>query len=182
MGNNHLYFGIDIDKIKSIYTSQENASWCWAASIQVVLKYYGVDVSQKDIVSKIFSRYDNNKIDMSLDNATITDLLNNKIKELDICATINSFANSKNKILCELHQNRPVLLSYLLNENIAHIVVVFGMVCNNNEIIQINFLDPDDEKKEKFGICKFVGQNEVDNFFNPNFFNAFWTIKIKELN
>lgn len=40
-----------------IYAEQEYTQWCWAASIQMVLRHYGVNVSQKRIVRRSFGSY-----------------------------------------------------------------------------------------------------------------------------
>ena len=36
------------------YDPQEKAFWCWAASISMIMKWYGYDVSQPDIVKQTF--------------------------------------------------------------------------------------------------------------------------------
>jgi len=33
---------------------QRQTNWCWAASIQMVLNFHGVDVTQEEIVQRIF--------------------------------------------------------------------------------------------------------------------------------
>src|SRR6266513_2976234 len=35
-------------------SSQKNTNWCWAASLQMVFNYYGVNISQEDIVARSY--------------------------------------------------------------------------------------------------------------------------------
>lgn len=44
--------GVDIAGIATVDQRCEN--WCWAACIQNVFAYYGYDVAQEDVVSKVF--------------------------------------------------------------------------------------------------------------------------------
>jgi len=38
----------------SIAATQQNSQWCWAACVQMVLKHYRFEISQKDIVRQVF--------------------------------------------------------------------------------------------------------------------------------
>jgi hypothetical protein len=42
------------DKLAHIYASQEMSEWCWAASISMLLGYYGHSISQQRIVQSIY--------------------------------------------------------------------------------------------------------------------------------
>ena len=49
-----VYAGIPRQRFDYTYSSQRNSEWCWAAAIQMVLNYYGVRISQEDIVARSF--------------------------------------------------------------------------------------------------------------------------------
>jgi hypothetical protein len=48
------YVGIPSSSFNNVYAEQENSQWCWAACIQMILNYYGVNVSQYDIVQRTY--------------------------------------------------------------------------------------------------------------------------------
>lgn len=47
------YVGPPKEAVDKIATAQEESMWCWAASIQTVLHYYNVTISQEQIVARI---------------------------------------------------------------------------------------------------------------------------------
>ena len=46
--------GIPDSRLDTIFSNQQQNQWCWAASIQLILKHHGVDVSQRSIVQRAF--------------------------------------------------------------------------------------------------------------------------------
>lgn len=53
--NDGLYWAaIETSFFKPYVASQRSNNWCWAACTQMVLNYQGVDVSQEEIVERVF--------------------------------------------------------------------------------------------------------------------------------
>src|ERR1017187_5395782 len=72
-----IYVGIPDNCINDIAKRQERCDWCWAACIQMILKYKELIITQECIVSQKFElhRPGNNL----LDDCQITELLNDLV-------------------------------------------------------------------------------------------------------
>ncbi|NVK20608.1 MAG: C39 family peptidase [Methylocystaceae bacterium] len=51
--------GLRLPEISKAYQNQKMSQWCWAASIQMVFRYYGYHVSQPDIVRETYGHVGN---------------------------------------------------------------------------------------------------------------------------
>src|SRR5579872_4056574 len=49
-----VYVGIKSDTFSYFASSQHNTNWCWAASIQMIFNYYGIDITQEQIVARSY--------------------------------------------------------------------------------------------------------------------------------
>lgn len=54
LGPNLFVAGVPSDQFQFFAARQRKSNWCWAASIQMVLNYHGLFVSQEEIVQRIF--------------------------------------------------------------------------------------------------------------------------------
>lgn len=126
------YIGIPSVQMNYIAAAQRNSQWCWAAAIQMVLNYYGVNILQEHIVARTYGtdpygrlpdwagRLDaisNNLNNWSIDNAGQTYM---------VLSTLNWGAPSPTVLFQELQQGRPVIVSYLSSPTTAHAVVISG--------------------------------------------------------
>ena len=57
------YIGIDIVRMNFVAARQLNSQWCWAACIKMVLNYYGVSITQKQIVARTYKANEFGAID-----------------------------------------------------------------------------------------------------------------------
>jgi len=48
------YVGIPSNSMNYYAAGQNNSQWCWAASIQMVLNGYGVNINQEQIVARTY--------------------------------------------------------------------------------------------------------------------------------
>ena len=48
------YIGIPSVQMNYMAAAQRNSQWCWAAAIQMVLNYYGVNILQEQIVARTY--------------------------------------------------------------------------------------------------------------------------------
>ncbi|MBI3258468.1 MAG: hypothetical protein HYZ54_03155 [Ignavibacteriae bacterium] len=57
-----MYIGISSDILNRQYATQRQGMWCWAASIQTILRYYGIAISQDVIGPLAFkTKYDGSR-------------------------------------------------------------------------------------------------------------------------
>ncbi|HEY0896638.1 MAG TPA: papain-like cysteine protease family protein, partial [Sphingobacteriaceae bacterium] len=57
VGQEPVYVGITARQFNYFASTQRNTEWCWAASIQMLFNYYGVDISQEQIVARSFPKH-----------------------------------------------------------------------------------------------------------------------------
>jgi ABC-type bacteriocin/lantibiotic exporter with double-glycine peptidase domain len=58
-GSNTYVAAILTEKFQPSYITQKENNWCWAACIQMVLHYQGINVSQSTIVANVFGSAQN---------------------------------------------------------------------------------------------------------------------------
>jgi hypothetical protein len=122
--------GIRSSIMNFFVANQDNSNWCWAASIQMVLNYYGVSITQPEIVARTYGLNPNG----SLPNWTgsfsaITANLNNwnidnTGKPYAVTASLNWGAPTPAVLLKELSQGHPVIVGYKSGSNSGHAVVI----------------------------------------------------------
>ncbi|MBP9104542.1 MAG: C39 family peptidase [Chitinophagaceae bacterium] len=124
------YVGIKTENFNYYASSQRNSNWCWAASIQMILNYYGVNITQEQIVEKSYGKSTNG----NLPNWTgsfnvITSNLNklsadNDGEKYKVAATISYGAPTPAYLIQELSAQHPVLIGYQTSATSGHAVVV----------------------------------------------------------
>jgi peptidase C39-like protein len=126
------YVGIPSARMNYVAAAQHNSQWCWAATIQMVLNYYGVTISQEQIVARTYGtdlygylpnwpgRFD--AISTSLNSRSVDDAGRTYV----VLSTLNWGAPTPTVLVQELSQGRPVIVSYSSGPNSAHAVVITG--------------------------------------------------------
>lgn len=123
------YVGIETEKIDEVMTAQDNTYWCWAASVQIILNYYDVDITQEDIVQKLFGRNETEDLpDTPADMKTIHKTLNYVGKDnsgavYKVESKLGKGTPTASILIEQLAKKRPVLVGYLTPSG-GHIVVV----------------------------------------------------------
>ena len=126
------YVGIPRQGMEYVASDQRNSQWCWAASIQMVLNYYGVSISQEQIVARTYGvdpagRLPNwggnfQNITANLNNWNI----DNAGRPYVVSARLGRGAPTPAVLLQELSNRRPVIVAYATGPNSGHAVVVTG--------------------------------------------------------
>lgn len=133
-------------------TYQKNSQWCWAASIKMVFNYYGINISQEQIVSRTYGtdNYGNlpnwpgsmQAIHRNLNNWSI----DNTGKRYVVQASIGMGAPKATYLVNELASAHPVIVGYKTGTNSGHAVVITAVSYTksyNGPIIQtITVRDP----------------------------------------
>ena len=122
--------GIPTNQMNYFAAGQEKSQWCWAASIEMVLNYYGVDIAQKQIVARTYGRDPFGQLpNWTGSIQTIHRNLNNWGIDnfgypYTVMAQMGNGAPSPTVLINELSNGRPVIIGYRTGPNSGHAVVV----------------------------------------------------------
>jgi hypothetical protein len=122
--------GIDSQYMNHFVHAQKRDQLCWAASIQTILKFYGIFVSQEDIVIRTFGIQPDGFIpNWGANYQQIHYHLNNwdyKIgnQEFQLRASFGEGAPNIRWLIQELIEQRPILIGYHVNPGVGHAVVI----------------------------------------------------------
>ncbi len=126
------YAGIASNQLNYIASSQENSQWCWAASIQMVFRYYGIGITQSQIVSRTYGTdHWGNLPDWPASLQTIHNNLNNWSIDnnghyYEVSAEMGTGMPSPAFLVEELSNGNPVILGYNTGQG-GHAVVITAL-------------------------------------------------------
>jgi Peptidase_C39 like family len=179
------YVGIPSQNFDYVAAPQKGSQWCWAASLQMIFNYYGVAVTQEQIVDWTYGAdpYSGYLPDWPASLQTITDNLNhqhvdNNNRSYTVQASVTLGVPSTNYLVQELSQHRPVLVSYVTSPESAHAVVLTGCsyqpTINGPLVETLIVRDP--------GNCNVYevnpGRREYTGISLANLIDAHWYIRI----
>jgi hypothetical protein len=181
------YIGIDGYKMDDIMVAQNNSFWCWAASIQMVLKYYDLHVPQDSIVKNVYGLDENDELPdygatMEVMNKTLntTDIDTNGV-HYSIEATMGKGAPVPAVLIRELSNKNPVIIGYDTGEG-GHAVVVtavsFVNTANGPKITSIVVRDPMPDAAFDMN----NGRIEYPGRYLAQRIHAYWIIDIAKYN
>lgn len=125
-----VYVGITAEKFNYFASTQRNSEWCWAASIQMMFNYYGIDISQEQIVARSFNMDPKGKLpNVTGDLKVITENLNNwsidnEGKAYQVNAKLHYGPPTPAYLVKELANERPVMIGYQTGPNTGHAVLI----------------------------------------------------------
>jgi len=160
------------------FAEQENTNWCWAASIQNILKYYGIEKPQYQLAANLIGQVENwftpnhtatiEQISGILNTLFILDF-NDKYKVTSIC-------HSKvhdNIIITEIENNRPIL--YVINKSgSGHALVVIGADYYKEQMNKII------DKLYLFDPWPGRGHKNYSILELKSYTSCYWTLKIEK--
>jgi hypothetical protein len=124
------YIGIPRGNFEFVAAAQQSSQWCWAASIQMVLNYYGVSIGQPQIVARTYGVSPNGQlpnwagsfeaITANLSNWSI----DNSGVPYVVQTSVGMGAPPPTLLLQELQAQRPVIAAYRSGPNSGHAVVI----------------------------------------------------------
>lgn len=115
------------DNLAKVSTRAQNwTQWCWAASMEMIFRYYGFNLSQENIVQGAWGTL----IDMPADPQTIVNGLNlmwidNDGRSFKSTAFGLNY-NDPDTAINELHNNHPLIIGYNTGTS-GHAVVLHSM-------------------------------------------------------
>jgi hypothetical protein len=125
-----VYVGIGSDTFSYFASPQHNSNWCWAASIQMIFNYYGIAITQEQIVARSYGVSSSGLLpDWTGSLDVITANLNNWSvdnggKQYTVRAYCYPGPPTPTYLIQELYLKRPVLIGYQSGPNSGHIVVI----------------------------------------------------------
>jgi hypothetical protein len=126
------YVGIPSEKMNAVAAAQTKSQWCWAASIQMALNFYGVDVTQEEIVERTYGVDPSGDLpDWGENFDGITANLNNwsidnSGRRYRVTARFESGAPDPEDLYRELRQGQPVMVAFRSGPNMGHAVLITG--------------------------------------------------------
>ncbi|MDQ6828393.1 MAG: C39 family peptidase [Gemmatimonadota bacterium] len=182
------YTGILRQNFEFAYSSQHNSQWCWAASIQMVLAFYGLHVSQEEIVKRSYGTSAQGELpNRPGSGEVITANLNNwSVDEAGgggryhVTAQVGRGAPPPALLLQEVSQQHPVILAYMSGPNSGHAVVATAASYTPSEqgpIVQSIIVRdpwPSEENKATNGRVEHPGADLARNIAN------YWIIRVEK--
>jgi len=137
------YLGIPRDVFDFVAAAQEQDMWCWAASIQMLLNYYGISIHQRDIVSRVFGFPANEPGTDAEINASLNGWgVQTSGRRFVVRSSIVNGVPQPSVLYQELSSRRPVLLAFNPGCSVGHAVVVTGVSLLNGVITSLIYRDP----------------------------------------
>ena len=180
------YVGIPTDDFSPFMTAQDNTYWCWAASAQIVLNYYDIAISQKEIVQRILG-YDS---EGELPNQGVTletihhclnyigeDTLGQQYK---VHASMGKGAPIPAKLIEQLSQQKPVIVGYGTPDG-GHVVVVTAVkyVLTESGPKILGFVVRDPMPDQTYSMNN--GKIEYPGKYFARRINAYWFVDVEKL-
>jgi len=141
---------VNLSDIDFIFAEQANTKWCWAASIQNILKYHRIEKPQNQIVANTLGQIENwFSPNQGVTNEQLAGILNTlNILNFNDNYNVIPFYYTKiqdNIIINEIKNNRPILYVFK-NIGSEHAVVIVGAeyhIEQSDTIIdKLYFFDP----------------------------------------
>ncbi len=180
-----IYVGIPSERFNYFVSSQRNSNWCWAASLQMIFNYYGVTISQEQIVGRSYGVDPNGilpnwtgsfeVITMNLNNWSV----DNFGRYYAVQSSLFWGAPTPLFLIQELSAQKPVLIGYKSGPSSGHAVVVTALsyipTPNGPSIQTIIVRDPwpSQQNIQNMGRVEYPGLNFA------NLIQAHWYVRIQ---
>jgi hypothetical protein len=140
---NRRYLGIPTQTFDFVAATQKQEMWCWAASIEMLLRYYGVHQTQEQIVTRVYGQPFNEPgtdeaISASLNGWGVTQEGRRYVVE----SRVISGTPAPHAIFRELSNGRPMLLTFSPGLSVGHAVVLTGASAMHRQIVSLVYRDP----------------------------------------
>jgi hypothetical protein len=177
-----FYCGIPNSKMGYCAAVQEKPQWCWAASIQMVMNYYGVDIDQQQIVKRTYGTTNGELPDWAASIEIIHKNLNytgidKKGNRYIVNAKVGLDVPDPVLLINELSQKRPVVIAYKSNLG-GHVVLITAVSYYESSrgpmIRTIVVRDPLPEVNNQFE----NGRIEYEASTLAKFIQAYWLVRV----
>jgi hypothetical protein len=118
------YVGIPKGQFNFIAPMQQQSEWSWAAGVQMVLNYYGIQVSQREILSRIISVTDSDDAITASLNGQAFDK-EGRTRSLTCVSKLGMVSPAI--LINELSHNRPILVLFGDSDTSRAIVITAAL-------------------------------------------------------
>lgn len=125
-----IFVGIPSEKFESSIAYQEQSNWCWAACIEMIFGYHGLELTQEDIVRRSYGIPPGGKLpDVVGKFEVITRNLNewnidSRGAAYQVRSEENWGAPEPEDLIAELKAGHPVMVGYRTGPNSGHAVLI----------------------------------------------------------
>ena len=175
--------GIPTSQMDYFAARQLGDQWCWAASIKMVLNYYGAAITQNQIVGRTYKTDEFGRLpNWPATYKTIHENLNNwsydnNGNKYSVTATIGFGVPNHIWLINEINSQRPVIIAYKTGHATGHAVVITGLSfifkTNTPTVTQIVVRDPWQSPEN----IASKGRKSYGGLFAKNI-DAFWSIRV----
>lgn len=124
----YYYAGIPSSQFESLAApdtsgKQRQGNWCWAASIQMILNFHGVDVTQEEIVSRVFG----DLIDAPASPDTVLSALSGWAVDSSgqsVLVSASPYVSEVSEIVYDLAYQQPMVIGLITEDGIGHACVL----------------------------------------------------------
>lgn len=179
------FVGIPKEKFDYVAASQHNGNWCWAATIQMVMNYYHIPMTQEEIVERTFGTNRYGELpDLPASHRLMTENLNTTLEDQNgklknVTAELHFGSPDAAYLIEKLKQQRPILISYNTGEDTEHAVIITGISYVQTrtgpeiETIYIRDPAPSEEKVQNLGRVEYDGEKF------QNLITAYWEVDVQ---
>jgi len=138
------YVGPPKEAVDKIAATQEESMWCWAASIQTVLRYYGVTIRQEQIVARIYGSALNEPASDPVISASLNGwAFDCHGRKVVIRSRVATGPPSLNVLMNEVARGRPILVTVNpAGSSIGHAVVLTAATHSGRCVTSLVYRDP----------------------------------------
>lgn len=173
--------GIERKYLDPIYESQKAPMWCWAACISMALRYYSINITQEDIVYRVYGTDYAGRLNAFAGGSAdiITRQLNNWIiskgnKIFIVSAQLFRGSPNHSRIVEHLKNKNPIIVAYGPTAHNGHVVLLTAVnVVNGSYLGDLYIRDPDPTVPD-------LGRRIYANFTLPYPVQWVWLINATE--
>lgn len=176
--------GIPTAQFNFVSAAQLKTEWCWAASVQMVLNWYNIPVTQADVVNRIYHKTD----DLAASENQITRALSGIAYDrhghkLHVSATRETGIPSPATVIGQLSREHPMLLTVHSEHGMLHAVVLTSAeYVTKGTGIHVNSLtirDPNPTFRERHGAATLrLSGEELKHFVER--ISSYYVVSIKQ--
>jgi hypothetical protein len=142
------WVGLPVDWADFVAATQQSTQSCWAACVQMVLKSWGVSVSQDDIIRRVKGdAVDAPGSDVEISVCLFASAMNANSRWVNIRHRMGDGPLPLSILIDELSKRRPVLYVYDTGATVGHAVVVTGVEYIPSRlgpiVLRLVYRDPD---------------------------------------
>ncbi len=155
------WIGVDSSTLDFVYAEQKQSQWCWAASIQMLLNWHGVVISQREIVARSYGGAVNAPASVALMASNLNNVsIDNSGKLYAVRSTLlTNPLFIRSALLESLSHGIPIIVFYDGHAVLCTAIDVEPLAYGNFVINGITVRDPwpDQWAKANFGKKTYLG-------------------------